>query len=161
MAFRSARFHDYVSLIRNQSFVGYRVQVQREDFPSVSRYFSLARYGSMDAAYAAALAFRQTLQVPRPGCGGHVKDCRNLSGHVGVTLACETRPGRPMSWAWTATWFENGRQHRRRFSVLRYGYEGAFRLARLEREHRCGPMGQVEPAPPPPELVEWLLRAQG
>jgi hypothetical protein len=153
------RFQDYVSRIDNEAFQGYRVYIEREDAPFVRKYFSDKEYGSAMAACEAAWAYRRSIDFLRPV--GNVQERRNQQGRVGVCLVRYTRKGTnyPSTWSWLANWYsEQDGAHKRSFSVLKYGYVSAYRLAMKTRlAHSSSAGGTLDEVPEPPaELVEFL-----
>lgn len=158
------RFQDYVSRIDNTSFRGYRVYLDREDAPLVRKYFSDSAYGSQLAACEAALAYRRSMEFSRPI--GRVKDSRNKYGLVGVTLVYTVRPGgtRKTAWSWCASWYEeeSRKAHKKRFSVVSYGYNTAYRAAvRVRLAHSTSAGNHLGRVPEPPEELVYYLEQVG
>lgn len=106
------------------------------------RNFSLAKYGSWEAAEAAAAAWLDALlptlppQVPREGRRLVV----NTSGEPGVSLGCSIfrRPDRPPLeyYRWTARWPGCPLRGGVNWSWSTYGDEDAYVLAVLSRRLR-------------------------
>jgi hypothetical protein len=99
----------------------------------------------------------------------------NRSGVVGVCRYCasETRdlPEEKQRWFWVASWpLPDGRRKRVKFSVKKYGEDGAFRMAMDARSAALGKLvGAFDPGavrrkanPPSPQFRERsaLARAQ-
>ncbi len=157
------RFQNYVSRIDNEAFHGFRVYIDRPDTPLVRRYFSDVQYGSQVAACQAAWDFRRSVEFQRPT--GHVREARNNQGRIGVRLVVYGRPGTgyPPTWAWQVTCYSSKEgETRRSFSVLKYGYVSAYKMAlRLRLANSTSAGNDVEQVPEPPaELVEFLRLKQ-
>lgn len=129
----------YVYRISNASFVGWKLQIAGF---GVSEWFSVARHGSDAAARAAAIARRDQVFPYGVPAGRAFCAARRTEGRVlGVSLAVNRRTtsgdgtSRIGTVYWIASW---GTQGRRRYSVRRLGWEGAFRAACTERQRHTG-----------------------
>ena len=119
----------------------WRVTIQRQTH-IYREEFSDGQYGGCQQALDAAEAYRDaTLQTHPPFskpdyCAILKKN--NRSGISGLTRIdrWELRRGRPVRrLCWEAQWpIGNGRSCHRKFSILKYGEEGAFRRALTARE---------------------------
>lgn len=118
------------------------------DFPNVGRFFSFADHGGMEGAIDAARTWRdQTGEtvwgedyfirlLPDTFSKPHYRlSTANTSGVCGVSLIQNHG-----NWQWQARWQvnrgEGGKRYtnRRQFSVAKYGYDEAKRLAVEARE---------------------------
>ena len=112
-------------------------------------YFSDSLYGSKKASLEAACGFRDKLITrykivsPSERNGAYARHSANKSGVVGVMLE-RNHNGAPMTWKAYL-----GRNHRKRFSIGKYGYAGAFKLAVLERYRMMGVPSPDRIAAPP------------
>lgn len=136
------------------------------------RWFSVAACGSWAGAKRAAKAhvldviarYRLTpappgSRAPRP----RSRFKRTPPEHtIGVNLALHQNPGGLYYLAWNARWCERDaagvvRPRNRSFSILRYGYAGAFRRALQMRRQRLGLRGPLA-SPPALDQVARQLR---
>lgn len=138
----------------------WRVWVTKGEIDSGQIYFKDSEFsGSKQKSLRAAKAFRDDFisrhKIRRRaynGSGFHVKHAKSSSGMVGVVLSTDD-PENITRVNWRAKvrkdWAEKGSA----FSVRKYGYEKAWRMA-IQR--RCAHTGEPMPsqAPPPPQ---WLL----
>lgn len=122
------------------------VRRRRTNGEMVYRTFSDGRFGGAEGALAAARAFRDEL-IGRDGPslwerGWCTCDKRSTTGIVGVSWTYSERAVRPgrVRRDNCPTAVAGGRdgQRRRRFSIPRYGLEGAFRRAVAMREQWIG-----------------------
>lgn len=120
---------------------GWRVTIQRQTH-IYREEFSDGRYGGCQQALEAAEAYRDaTLQAhppfSKPDYCAIVKK-NNRSGISGLTRVdrwelCRGRRVRRLCWE--VQWpIGNGRSRHRKFSILKYGEEGAYQLALAARE---------------------------
>ena len=88
-------------------------------------------------------------------------DSRSPFAFCGVSLARSSKANRGKSYFWAANWTEPGVGFcRRRFSIMEYGYRGAFLNAAHERIRAVGVQPNLnppEPAEPPEDVVAWML----
>jgi len=114
-----------------------------------SEYFADGVYGSESAALVAARARRDAVfaQQGRPLLPStRVSNSRNTSGTVGISF-CTDRKGRARPhFYWVAYWSPPGQgQLRKRFSVQRLGYIGAWQAALDLRQTKTGePLGDFQ-----------------
>ena len=108
----------------------------------VRKSFTDRVYGSRQAAYDAAVAYRATLaQQLRPFTRREfvqIKKRSNRSGHVGISkywYVEHTPHGTRRQSYWIATWTPEigGQRKQRKFSIEKYGHKGAFELAKETR----------------------------
>jgi hypothetical protein len=116
---------------------GWLVTIQRRSTIH-RRQFSDGVFGSKAKALAAAKVFRDAVVARNPPFSrrehAEIRKKNNKSGVVGVCRYCasETRdkPARERRWFWVASWvLPDGRAKRVKFSVNKYGEEGAFKMA--------------------------------
>ena len=119
----------------------WRVSIQRRT-ELFTRDFSDGVHGGREQALQAALAYRNTVIETHPPFG-KPEYCRilkksNRSGVSGLTRVdrLELSKGRRMRRLyWEVQWpIGNGRSRHRKFSILKYGEEGAYQLALTARE---------------------------
>ncbi|CDQ10549.1 protein of unknown function [Acidithiobacillus ferrivorans] len=154
---------DYaITRCANASATGWWVRLFRpgERKPAASKLFSDSVNGGYDAARVAARAWRDAqmavlgiLQRIRDGNGHFVACKRNASGKIGVRLCHDYNPdGSICRIYWEAKFMVDGKQRGRGYSVRKYGYEGAWRLATAERKRHDG-----RPVPSTaPDRPAWL-----
>ena len=116
----------FITRVKNESFDGWRFEVRAL---GVVRYCSIAEFGSEDAARAAALEYRdRVFPAGVPWAQTHSALLDKSEGVVGVSLVIDRDgPGGPVrSVAWSA---QLGQRQKRRFSITRLGWRGAFLAA--------------------------------
>lgn len=103
-----------------------------------SQFFADSKYGSSEEALKQAQAFRNKVYegLTDPGLPEvRLKNSRNSSGLLGVTLSSRQRPGWQEHWYWDAYWSKGEvRQAVKRFSVRRLGYIPAWEAAVAHRQ---------------------------
>lgn len=119
------------------------------------RQFSDGVHGGKAKALAAAKAFREEILARHPPLSrrehAEIRKKNNKSGVVGVCRYCASetrdRPARERRWFWVASWvLPDGRAKRVKFSVNKYGEEGAFKMAaRARRAAMKGMEGDFDP----------------
>lgn len=116
---------------------GWLVTIQRRGI-IFRRQFSDGVLGGKAKSLAAAKAYRDQIVAQYPPLSkrehAEILKKNNKSGVVGVCRYCasETRqkPGPEKRWFWVASWvLPDGRAKRIKFSVKKYGEEGAFKMA--------------------------------
>ncbi|MBU2838919.1 hypothetical protein HF670_04940 [Acidithiobacillus thiooxidans] len=128
--------------------------------PDASKLFSDSAHNGYEAARIAARKWRDEKMAeldiqPRKwdGNGHFTMYSRNRSGKIGVRLCHDYKAGRISRVYWEAKFMVNGKQRVRSYSVRKYGYECAWRLAIAERQRHDG-----EPVPDTvPERPDWLV----
>ena len=80
---------------------------------------------------------------------------RGTFGHIGVNLVCPLQNGKRYM-VWKAEWSIAGQSKNKSWSLHKYGYEGAWRLAAEERARHDGLPSPTEPPPMPRWVREWL-----
>lgn len=119
----------------------WRVAVRRRN-ELIRRDFSDGLHGGREQAFQAALAYRNSIIETHPPFG-KPEYCKilkksNRSGVSGLKRVdrLELSKGRRMRRLyWEVQWpIENGRSRHRKFSILKYGEEGAYQLALAARE---------------------------
>lgn len=105
-----------------------------------ARRFSDLQYGGKEAAFQAALAYRnQTLldNPPQSKLAVRQQKRKGATGMAGVyRMAKKTRKGERVYYWEAKTRMPNGRYCSRSFSILRYGEEHARQLAEQERRRQ-------------------------
>jgi hypothetical protein len=116
---------------------GWLVTIQRRGV-IYRKHFSDGVLGGRNKSFAAAKAYRDDIVAQHPPLSmqeySNIIKRNNRSGVVGVCRYCasETRelPEERQRWFWVASWpLPDGRRKRVKFSVNKYGEEGAFELA--------------------------------
>lgn len=116
---------------------GWLVTIQRRG-TIFRRQFSDGVHGGKARALAAAKAYRDEVVARHPPLTrsehAEIRKKSNKSGIVGVCRYCASETGRKSGgekrWFWVASWvLPDGRAKRVKFSVKKYGEEGAFKLA--------------------------------
>lgn len=121
---------------------GWLVTVQRRGV-IFRKHFSDGILGGKQKSFLAAKAFRDEVIAKYPPFSmreySNIVKKNNRSGVVGVCRYCasETRdlPEEKQRWFWVASWpLPDGRRKRVKFSVKKYGEEGAFKMALKARK---------------------------
>ncbi|MCB1960657.1 MAG: AP2 domain-containing protein [Rhodocyclaceae bacterium] len=121
---------------------GWLVTIQRRGV-IYRKHFSDGVFGTKRKAFAQAKAYRDEVIAAHPPLSmqeySSIRKKNNRSGVVGVCRYCasETRdlPEDKQRWFWVASWpLPDGRRKRVKFSVNKYGEDGAFQLALDARE---------------------------
>ncbi|KAA3651237.1 AP2/ERF family transcription factor [Denitromonas sp.] len=116
---------------------GWLVTIQRRGV-IYRKHFSDGVFSGKRKAFAAAKTYRDEVIAAHPPLSmqeySSIRKKNNRSGVVGVCRYCasETRdlPEDKQRWFWVASWpLPDGRRKRVKFSVNKYGEEGAFKLA--------------------------------
>jgi len=116
---------------------GWLVTIQRRGV-IYRKQFSDGVLGGKARALAAAKAFRDEIVARHPPLSkrehAEIVKKNNKSGVVGVCRYCASdsgqKPAAEKRWFWVASWvLPDGRAKRAKFSVRKYGEEGAFKLA--------------------------------
>ena len=121
---------------------GWLVTIQRRGVIH-RKHFSDGIYGGKQKAFSAAKQFRDEVIAKYPPFSlreySSIVKRNNRSGVVGVCRYCasETRdmPDEKQRWFWVASWpLPSGKRKRVKFSVNKYGDEGAFKMALKARK---------------------------
>lgn len=121
---------------------GWLVTVQRRGV-IFRKHFSDGVHGSKQKSFLVAKSFRDEVIAKYPPFSmreySNIVKKNNRSGVVGVCRYCasETRdlPEEKQRWFWVASWpLPDGRRKRVKFSVKKYGEEGAFKMALKSRK---------------------------
>ncbi|MCB1911754.1 MAG: AP2 domain-containing protein [Rhodocyclaceae bacterium] len=116
---------------------GWLVTIQRRGV-IYRKHFSDGIHGGKRNAFKAARSYRDEVVAKHPPLSmqeySSIVKRNNRSGVVGVCRYCasETRdlPEEKQRWFWVASWpLPDGRRKRVKYSVGKYGEEGAFELA--------------------------------
>jgi hypothetical protein len=102
-----------------------------------SQYFADSKYGGSDGAFATATKKRDAVFQEKHtplAQKGNVSHSKNTSKIVGV--AFEVNADRPSSMCWSAHWNVATKQRRKRFSVKKYGFIGAWERAIATRQEK-------------------------
>lgn len=121
---------------------GWLVTVQRRG-QIFRKHFSDGVHGGKQKSFLAAKQYRDEVIAKHPPFSmreySNIVKKNNRSGVVGVCRYCasETRdlPEEKQRWFWVASWpLPDGRRKRVKFSVKKYGEEGAFKMALKARK---------------------------
>ncbi|TVT78072.1 MAG: AP2 domain-containing protein [Denitromonas halophila] len=116
---------------------GWLVTIQRRGV-IYRKHFSDGVFSGKRNAFSAAKSYRDEVIAAHPPLSmqeySSIRKKNNRSGVVGVCRYCasETRdlPEDKQRWFWVASWpLPDGRRKRVKFSVNKYGEDGAFKLA--------------------------------
>ena len=116
---------------------GWLVTIQRRGV-IFRKQFSDGVLGGKARSLAAAKAFRDEIVAKHPPLSkrehAEILKKSNKSGVVGVCRYCASETGQKVDaekrWFWVASWvLSDGRAKRIKFSVKKYGEEGAFKKA--------------------------------
>lgn len=128
---------------------GWLVTIQRRGV-IFRRQFSDGVLGGKAKSLAAAKAYRDEIVAKHPPLSrrehAEILKKNNKSGVVGVCRYCASDTGQRTSaerrWFWVASWvLPDGRAKRVKFSVQKYGEEGAFKRAVKARRGAIKQMG--------------------
>ena len=155
----------YITRMDYTNVKGWNVRIYINSKPVEQKLFSDGVFGSKIKARDAARAYRDTLikkfkinPYKKRGEGYHEVDARNTTGVVGVSLQKTERATGFLQYGWSARFMQKGRQRNRTFSIQKYGYEEAFKLAvkcRYDMTERQTPKGIKAPKPPA-DVQRWL-----
>ena len=133
---------------------GWLVTIQRRGVIH-RKHFSDGVHGGRKKAFSAARDYRDEVVAKYPPLSmqeySSIVKKNNRSGVVGVCRYCasETRdlPEERQRWFWVASWpLPNGKRKRVKFSVKKYGEEGAFERALAARNEAIGKLdGSFDP----------------
>jgi len=121
---------------------GWLVTIQRRGI-IYRKHFSDGVYGGKQKSFNAAKSYRDEVVANFPPFSmreySNIVKKNNRSGVVGVCRYCasETRdmPEEKQRWFWVASWpLPDGRRKRVKFSVKKYGEDGAFKMALKARK---------------------------
>ena len=123
---------------------GYQVRFQSPTNKSVdiNRFFNDSKYGGKEKSYEAAKNFRDAMEIERAKNASSnidtMQTSRNKSGLVGVhktQYVCKKKYGTYVYDVWQANYpIGNNKNKCKRFSIHKYGDEGAKKLALIWRE---------------------------
>ena len=128
---------------------GWLVTIQRRGI-IYRKHFSDGVHGGKTKSFAAAKAYRDEVVASHPPLSmqeySSIVKRNNRSGVVGVCRYCasETRdlPEDRQRWFWVASWpLADGRRKRVKFSINKYGEEGAFEMALKARNEALAKLG--------------------
>lgn len=148
---------------------GWRVYVQQGGVLYGQYYYYDHNYeGSSERALVAARIMRDAvLRVNnlKPiifNGNGHVKfDSRNYFKHAGVSLVSQYEDGRRRCVMFVSKWSKDGAVHSKRFSIRKYGYQNAWKMAWKLRSEMLNIPIPRKVAPPPPEWLEEWMKEKG
>lgn len=133
---------------------GWLVTIQRRGV-IYRKHFSDGVFGGKQRSFAAAKEYRDEIIAAHPPLSmqeySNIVKKNNRSGVVGVCRYCasETRdlPEEKQRWFWVASWpLPDGRRKRVKFSVKKYGEDGAFQMAMDARASALGKLvGAFDP----------------
>jgi hypothetical protein len=116
---------------------GYQVHVERNG-EVITKHFSDSHYDSPAQARKAAMAYRDQLLAqlpPSQRAQGYRTNAHSNTGEVGISLTYMPRKsGDRKPYITVSVSPEPGKMLGRKFSVERYGYEGAIAAAKAWRE---------------------------
>lgn len=151
----------FVTRAHPSTMAGWRVWVTFNGVDYGQTYFGDLKYGGQDEALLAALAYRDKVikkhHIPLRSYAGNgycVQSSRSKTGVPGVTLSY-CRRGESVTVRWHVRYQDEGAQQHKSWSVRKYGYVGAWRLATQVRARVTGTQPPALPPPPPPWLLEW------
>jgi hypothetical protein len=133
---------------------GWLVTIQRRGV-IFRKQFSDGVLGGKTKSLAAAKAYRDEIVEKHPPLSkrehAEIVKKNNKSGVVGVCRYCASetsqKPNAERRWFWVASWvLPDGRAKRIKFSVKKYGEEGAFKMAVKARRNAIRQMaGDFDP----------------
>ncbi|MBU2740020.1 hypothetical protein [Acidithiobacillus concretivorus] len=130
--------------------------------PVAQRYFADKKHGGTDKALEVAKVWRDekmrehtVAPRKRDGSGYFLKYNRRnaVSGRIGINLVSYKNPdGSFRNLSWQARFMVDGKQKNKSYSILKYGYETAWRMAAMERSRHDGqPMPESAP-----DMPDWM-----
>ena len=138
----------HISRVETGKTNGWQVRLMRNGIKH-SKFFSIQRFGDIDSALAAAVAYRDSLlSIAPPSASGSV----DLSPDAGIRV--ETVGSYK---AWVASWMdETGTRRSRKFNIRKHGNLRAKQLARKARQMGVARLHKPEPkkAPSLSDLID-------
>ncbi len=129
--------HKHISRVETGKTNGWQVRLMRNKIKH-SKFFSIKRFGDIDSALKAAIAYRDSLLSLAPPSGQGAVD---LSPDAGLRLEINGSYK-----AWAASWVdETGRRRARRFSVRKHGNLKAKQMARKARQMGVARLDKPQP----------------
>ena len=129
--------HKHISRVETGRTNGWQVRLMRNGIKH-SKFFSIKRFGGIDAALEASLAYRDSLLSLAPPKAQNNVDLRPDAG-----LRLETTGSYR---AWVASWVdENGVRRSRKFNIKKHGNLRAKQLARKARQLGVARLHKPEP----------------
>ena len=131
----------HISRVETGKTNGWQVRLMRNGIKH-SKFFSIQRFGDIDSALAAAVAYRDSLlSIAPPSASGSV----DLSPDAGIRV--ETVGSYK---AWVASWMdETGTRRSRKFNIRKHGNLRAKQLARKARQMGVARLHKPEPKKAP------------
>lgn len=121
-----------------------------------SKLFSDSVYGSSNAALKAAMAYKENYKKTNliEKLHHHLKNKKSETGTVGVSLTKRVINNSISHVGWSANLIVNGKQKHFYYSIKKWGYSGAYLLARSDRLNFMKETVLPDKVPKPPI---WLL----
>lgn len=134
---------------------GWNFRVYRGD-ETHSKLFSDGVYGGSKQALEAAIAYQKEYSEKHliEKLFYHSKNVKSKTGAIGITLSCKWENDKLIQVAWMANTMKDGKQRHAYFSIVKWGYFGAYQLARNERIAFTKKQTVPWDAPSPPD---WLI----
>lgn len=150
MSRRSRKFLHYITRHIGTKANGWLVRVPG----TATKGFSSAKFSGILASLRVAILYRDDMlaSAPPQPLYGYSRNKRNKTGIIGVfrqishSPSCRVVDGKVYEYPrervfWVAMWVEENTQKKKRFSVNRYGEDGARKLAKEERENQAKRLG--------------------
>jgi hypothetical protein len=142
----------HIRRIDSHNTHGYQVHVQRNG-KVITKHFSDSHYPSPAQARKAAMAYRDQIlaEAPPPANKRSYRTvCHSNTGEVGISLTYMTRrSGERKPYITVSASPSPGKMVGRKFSIERYGYEGAIAEAKAWRAEVLQERQQREASAPP------------
>jgi hypothetical protein len=121
-----------------------------------SKLFSDGVYGGSDNALKAAVSYKKMFckdHTPRT-IYYHTRNKKSKTNAIGLSICCQQHNGYIAGVGWIASVMCNGKQKKYYYSILKWGYNGAYQLARTDRINYTKTISVPVKVPPPPN---WLI----
>lgn len=113
-----------------------RIFDSRDGKGKVSKYFRDTKYESKEEGLIEAMKFRDKYFNRLTRAEKTITNGKSRKGKIyseGVYISWKTRGEHSYPHA-TASWWEGGKQHRKTFSIEKYGYDEAWKKAKAVRQ---------------------------
>lgn len=126
---------------------------------SHSRLFSDGVYGGSKQALNAAIAYSKEYYKTHTvrTVFYHTRSKKSKTTRVGLSLCCKKDGVHLLAVGWLASLMIDNQQRKSYFSIIKWGYKGAYTLARNARlTYTHDETTPIDPPPPPNWLISFL-----
>jgi hypothetical protein len=121
----------YITRLDHKNTHGWWVRVYLRSKPVYNKLFSDGVHGGKLKALKAAKSYRD--KVCKKAFGKAMQPGARRTWGKGVYRQEDTKPNGYVTEAWVAFWSQGGKQHRRSYSVYKYGERQAKKMAQEAR----------------------------